>query len=272
MVEADPQQRVRLDLSYDGTDFSGWARQPDRRTVQDVVEAALATVLRVPTVGLTVAGRTDAGVHATGQVAAADVPQPVWQAEGERLVGRLAAVLPPDVRVSAIRAVPDEFDPRFAALWRRYEYRICDAPWGVDPLRRRFVLGWPRSLDTGAMAQAAAQLTGLHDFAAFCRHREGATTIRRLDQLAIERVGPEIACTVVADAFCHAMVRSLVGALLAVGDGRQPAAWPAALLALTERASAVNVAPPHGLTLVAVGYPPDDQLAARAAETRARRN
>jgi tRNA pseudouridine38-40 synthase len=229
-------------------------------------------VLRVPAVALTVAGRTDAGVHASGQVASADVPQAAWPAEAERLVRRLAPVLPSDVRVTAVRAVPDEFDARFAALWRRYEYRICDDPSGVDPLRRRFVLGWPRALDAAAMAQAAAGLTGLRDFAAFCRRREGATTIRRLDQLAIERIGAEVVCTVVADAFCHAMVRSLVGALLAVGDGRQPAGWPASLLALSERASAVNVAPAHGLTLVAVGYPPDDQLAARAAETRARRN
>jgi tRNA pseudouridine38-40 synthase len=272
MAEADPQQRVRLDLSYDGTDFSGWARQPGRRTVQDVVESALATVLRLASVALTVAGRTDAGVHATGQVAAADIPSATWRAEGERLVGRLAGVLPPDVRVNAISAVPAEFDARFAALWRRYEYRICDAPGGVQPLRRRFVLGWPRSLDTAAMAQAAVPLTGLHDFAAFCRHREGATTIRRLDQLSVERDGPEIVCTVVADAFCHAMVRSLVGALLAVGDGRRPATWPASLLPLPGRAGAVNVAPPRGLTLVQVGYPADAQLAARVAETRARRD
>ena len=238
--------------------------------MQETVETALATALRVP-VPLTVAGRTDAGVHATGQVASADVPRAAWQDKGERLLARLAGLLPPDVRVRAFRAVPAEFDARFAALWRRYEYRICDASWGVDPLRRRFVLGWPRRLDDEAMAEAAAKLRGVHDFAAFCRRREGATTIRRLDQLAVERDGAEITCTVVADAFCHSMVRSLVGALIAVGEGRRPIGWPTALLSRTERANEVTVAAPHGLTLVAVGYPPDHQLAPRVAETRARR-
>jgi tRNA pseudouridine38-40 synthase len=259
--------RVRLDLAYDGTDFSGWAIQPERRTVQGELEQALRTVLRLPAVQLTVAGRTDAGVHATGQVAHCDVPE-----LPSDLVRRLAGVLPPDVRVRAAREVPDEFDARFAALWRRYVYRIVDAPGGVDPLLRRQVLAWPRALYASAMAAAAERLLGLHDFAGFCRQREGATTIRTLTLLSVERNGSDIACTVEADAFCHSMVRSLVGALIAVGEGRRPVEWPATLLDRDRRADEVTVAPAHGLTLVEVGYPPDDELAARTEATRARRD
>lgn len=262
--------RVRLDLGYDGTDFSGWAAQPGRRTVQGVLTAALDTVLREP-VRLTVAGRTDAGVHASGQVAHFDVPAEAWTAVTGRLVRQLAGVLPADVRVHAATPVGAEFDARFGALWRRYAYRICDAEGGPDPLRRRFVLGHRRGLDEAAMAEAAVGLTGLHDFAAFCRHREGATTIRTLQELVVERRDAEVAVGVRADAFCHSMVRSLVGALLAVGEGRRRVDWPAGLLTRDRRADEVGVAPAHGLTLVEVAYPPDAQLAARAEQTRARR-
>jgi tRNA pseudouridine38-40 synthase len=250
--------RVRLDIAYDGTDFSGWATQPGRRTVQGVLSEALTRVVRVPAT-LTVAGRTDAGVHASGQVAHTDlpvVPEP----------RRLNGVLPPDVRVVGATAVPVEFDARFSALWRRYVYRICDGV--ANPLRRRYVLGWPRPLDVAAMVRAAGKLVGEHDFVAFCRHREGATSVRQLVSFDVARDHAEIVCTVQADAFCHAMVRSLIGALLAVGEGRRDEAWPASLLERTDRAGEVSVAAPHGLTLVAVGYPPDAELAGRAAQTR----
>jgi tRNA pseudouridine38-40 synthase len=258
--------RVRLDVGYDGTDFAGWAKQPGQRTVQGVLEAALSTVLRTPEVALTVAGRTDAGVHAVGQVAHCDVPT-----LPDDVLRRLARVLPQDVRVRSVAVVPPEFDARFSAVQRRYEYRIGDAPWGVDPLRSRYVLAWPRPLDLAAMAAAAAGLLGLHDFAAYCRRRDGATTVRTLLQLDVARAGDEIVCAVAADAFCHSMVRALVGALLAVGEGRHPVEWPASLLQRDRRADEVPVAPAHGLTLVAVDYPPADQLAARAELTRARR-
>ena len=274
MSEADPLLRVRLDVCYEGTDFSGWARQPGRRTVQDVLEEALCTVLRVPVAPLTVAGRTDAGVHATGQVAHLDLPEPVWAEHHERLLRSLAAVLPPDVRVSAAAPVPADFDARFGALWRRYAYLISDRAGGVDPLRRRFVLWWPRPLDADAMADAAARLHGLHDFVAFCRWREGGTTVRTVERFEGVRDDDDerdIVCIVQADAFCHSMVRSLVGALLAVGEGRRPVDWPASLLTAMSRSSEVTVAPPHGLTLVDVGYPPDDELAARVMQTRAKR-
>ena len=263
--------RVRLDVSYDGTDFSGWAVQPGRRTVQGELESALAIVLGVPAVAVTVAGRTDAGVHASGQVAHLDVSSEARPTTEAGLMRHLAGVLPDDVRVRSVRIVPAGFDARFSALWRRYQYRISDAATGVDPLRRRFVLGWPRPLDDAAMGSAAAGLVGLQDFAAFCKRRVGATTTRTLLRCEVFRLGEELACTVVADAFCHSMVRSLVGALIAVGEGRRPPDWPAALLGATERVSDVPVVPPHGLTLVEVGYPPDDELAARAEQTRARR-
>jgi tRNA pseudouridine38-40 synthase len=258
--------RVRLDVSYDGTDFAGWARQPEQRTVQDTLETALAMVLRSPGVALTVAGRTDAGVHAVGQVAHCDLP-----ALPDGLLRRLARVLPRDVRVLSIRPAPPAFDARFGALWRRYEYRVGDAPAGVAPLRRRQVLAWPRPLDETAMRAAAVGLLGLHDFAAYCRHRPTATTIRTILALGIERQDDELAIEVRADAFCHSMVRSLVGALLAVGEGRREPQWPAALLDRSERSNEVTVAAALGLTLVEVAYPPDAALAARAEETRARR-
>jgi tRNA pseudouridine38-40 synthase len=271
MVEADPLMRVRLDVSYDGTDFSGWAVQPDRRTVQGVLQAALGTVLRVPAVELTVAGRTDAGVHAVGQVAHFDVPAAVWDAARGGLVRSLAGILPPDVRVSAAAQVPDDFDARFAALWRRYVYRICDDKGGVDPMLRRHTLAWPRRLDVPAMSAAAARLVGEHDFVAFCKRRPNASTVRTLQVLDVVRDGSAIECTAQADAFCHSMVRSLVGALLAVGEGRRPVEWPAGLLTNERRSDEIGVAPAHGLTLVAVGYPPDDRLGARTEVTRARR-
>jgi tRNA pseudouridine38-40 synthase len=255
-----------LDIAYDGTDFSGWASQPGLRTVQGVLTDALARILRVP-VALTVAGRTDAGVHATGQVAHADLPSTVDAAEVSR---RLARLLPPDVRVTDVRTVPPEFDARFSALRRHYVYRVGDQPWGVHPLRRFDTLAWPRRLDESAMNAAAEGLLGEHDFAAFCRRREGASTVRCLERLHWRRDRDEVlAADVAADAFCHNMVRSLVGALLAVGEGRRPVGWPAALLAAAQRSSEVTVAPAYGLTLVGVDYPPDDRLAERAALTRA---
>jgi tRNA pseudouridine38-40 synthase len=242
--------------------------QRDQRTVQGVLTAALGQILRVPA-ELTVAGRTDAGVHATGQVAHVDVPGSAWAAVGPSLLRRLSGVLPADVRVRAVGPAPAEFDARFGALRRWYEYRIGNEAWGVEPVRRRDTLWWPRPLDLVAMEAASAGLLGEHDFAAFCRRRDGATTIRALEELSWRRLPAGIlVATVSADAFCHSMVRSLVGALLAVGDGRRPVSWPAELLGLSARANDVTVAPAHGLTLVRVDYPADDELAARIAATR----
>ncbi|WP_240746556.1 tRNA pseudouridine(38-40) synthase TruA [Cryptosporangium phraense] len=260
-----------MDIAYDGTDFSGWAVQQGLRTVQGELTEALVRVTRTD-VSLTVAGRTDAGVHAAGQVAHVDLPEEVWDTLGASLVRRLSGLLPGDVRLRAVARAHPDFDARFGALRRRYRYRITDAPWGAEPLRRRDTLAWPRPLDLDAMRAAATALLGEHDFAAFCRRREGATTIRALEEfrweVAPEGPGRVLEAHLAADAFCHSMVRSLIGALLAVGEGRRPPSWPATLLSRTERANDVTVAPPHGLTLVAVEYPPDDELGARIDLTR----
>lgn len=269
-----PLVRLRLDVSYDGTDFSGWAAQPGRRTVQETLESAVATVTRLPHVQLTVAGRTDAGVHARGQVCHLDLPAPSLAAtQPQELRRRLARLLPEDVQVRGVAPVAAGFDARFSALWRRYCYRIVDDPTQLDPLDRLAVLPWPRLLDPDAMNIAASGLLGEHDFAAFCRRRAGATTIRTLHELAWTRHGGQnqVVATVVADAFCHSMVRSLVGCLLAVGDGRRPVSWPGDVLRTRTRNSGVTVVPARGLTLEEVHYPPDDELAARASQARARR-
>ncbi|GAA2450275.1 tRNA pseudouridine(38-40) synthase TruA [Actinomadura vinacea] len=284
--------RLRLDIGYDGSDFAGWARQPNQRTVQGVIEDALARLLRLdPPPALTVAGRTDAGVHARGQVAHVVVPVASYSAVNGTMPRRLAGLLPPDVRVWRVSVAPEGFDARFSALSRRYAYSVCDDPVGVDPLRRHDVLRHPRPLDLGRMNAAAALLVGEHDFAAYCRKREGATTIRRLLRFEWHReepagtrarvdgmdgrVPPGMAArrgvaiaTVEADAFCHSMVRALVGAMLVVGDGRREVEWPSQVLAARVRDSAVNVAPAHGLSLEEIRYPQDEDLARRAQETR----
>jgi len=271
--------RLRIDLAYDGTDFHGWATQPGLRTVQAEVGAALTTALRAPEpVPVVCAGRTDAGVHARGQVVHADVPEPREPAQRagspdpERLTGRLNGILPPDVRVRRVVAAAPGFDARFGALWRRYAYRVADTTGLLDPLTRRHVLAWRRPLDLAAMDEAATALVGHHDFASFCKQREGATTVRTLLDLAWRRDEAGVAVLDVrADAFCHSMVRSLVGCLLAVGEGRRQPAWAADVLAARARSAQVAVAPAHGLTLEEVAYPDDADLGARAEATRARR-
>jgi tRNA pseudouridine38-40 synthase len=231
-----------------------------------VLEDALSQVLRAdPPVQLTVAGRTDAGVHARGQVAHADLPLEAAPA----LLRRLAGLLPPDVRVRRIGPAPEGFDARFSALSRRYSYRVCDDVTGPDPLRRHDTLWYRRRVEVMAMNEAAGLLLGEHDFAAFCRRREGATTVRELLSLSWTRPEATVAeATVIADAFCHSMVRALVGALLKVGDGARPPSWPAQVLSARVRDPGVPVVPPHGLCLEEVCYPPPGQLAQRALATR----
>ncbi|NYH43445.1 tRNA pseudouridine38-40 synthase [Micromonospora jinlongensis] len=264
----DERIRLRLDVSYDGTGFSGWAAQPTRRTVAGVLVETLDLVLGAGTAtGLTVAGRTDAGVHATGQVCHLDLPVDVWREHEGRLLRRLARLLPTDVRVRAMTEVPADFDARFSATFRRYEYRVTDAPFGAEPLRRHEVLAWPKPLDLAALNAAASGLVGEHDFAAYCRRKENATTLREVTRLDWRR-DPDgiLVATVQADAFCQAMVRSLVGAMLVAGDGRRPVEWPGSLLTSEVRSSEVTVAPARGLTLVAVGYPADPADYARRAD------
>nr|WP_170312978.1 tRNA pseudouridine(38-40) synthase TruA [Prescottella subtropica] len=262
---------MRLDISYDGTDFSGWARQPGRRTVCGEIEEKLSAIVRTPVL-LTVAGRTDAGVHASGQVAHVDVPADTIPEDPSRLVRRLARFLPKDVRVTGVSFAPEHFDARFSAVRRHYEYRLTTAPHGADPLRARDTVAWPKTVDVDAMREASSRLIGLHDFAAFCKRREGATTVRELQRFDWDRNGDELTAFVTADAFCWSMVRSLVGAALAVGEGRRTVEWMGALLSERERASAVAVAPAHGLSLVRVDYPADADLAARNIATRETRS
>lgn len=262
-----PLVRVRLDLAYEGTAYAGWARQTDQPSVQAVVEDALAVVLRSEPPRLTVAGRTDAGVHARGQVAHVDAPAET--AEDPLLLRRLNGLLPLDVRVLRAAPAPPGFDARFGAVSRTYCYRIADRPDLLDPLQRAFVLVRDCELDLAAMQEACRPMVGVHDFAAYCRRREGATTVRGLLQLDWARDDRGLAVmTVQADAFCHSMVRSLVGAMIAVGEGRRTPDWPSSLLNLASRSSEVLVAPPHGLVLESVAYPPDEQLLARQDITR----
>jgi tRNA pseudouridine38-40 synthase len=274
--------RVRVDLAYDGTGFSGWAAQPGLRTVEGDLSAALTTMLRATEpVRLTVAGRTDAGVHARGQVAHFD-PDPVaWAAvpgrsersPQEAAASRLRGILPADIAVHGVTLAPPGFDARFSALRRRYRYRIYDDPEIADPLRRRDTVLVKRQLDVEAMHTAAQQLVGLHDFGAFCKKRAGATTVRTLLDYSWRRTRSGVVeATVVADAFCHSMVRALVGAVVPVGEGRRGVGWPAQVLAARVREAAVVVMPPHGLSLEEVVYPPDDALASRARESRAVRS
>jgi tRNA pseudouridine38-40 synthase len=263
--------RLRLDLRYDGTEFSGWAVQPGLRTVQGILEDALAVVLRLE-VGprATVAGRTDAGVHARHQVCHVDVPRAALDQGGRAsLLRRLAGVLPDDVAILAVAPAAPGFEARFSALWRRYVYRVADRPALVDPLRRREVLRYPRPLDVERMHRSAQPLLGEHDFAAFCRRREGASSVRTLLDLSWTRTETGLVVAHVrADAFCHSMVRALVGSMLPVGEGRRPVGWPAEVLLGGVREAAVTVAPARGLTLEEIAYPPDADLAARAAQAR----
>jgi tRNA pseudouridine38-40 synthase len=269
--------RLRLDLAYDGTDFHGWAAQPGLRTVQGLLEEGLARVLRSDPVGTTCAGRTDTGVHARGQVVHLDVDAALLTASAgrstatpaEALMRRLNGILPEDVRVRGLREAAPGFDARFSAVWRRYAYRVADHPRLVDPLVRRTVLTWGRELDLDAMDAAAAGLLGEHDFAAFCRRREGATTVRTLLDLSWSRDAQGLAvATVRADAFCHHMVRSLAGCLIAVGDGRRPVPWPGEVLQAAVRDPGVTVVAARGLTLEEVAYPDDAGLAEQARTAR----
>jgi tRNA pseudouridine38-40 synthase len=261
-------RRLRIDLAYDGTNFSGWAIQPDRRTVQEVVETALSTVAQSPAQTI-VAGRTDAGVHATGQVIHVDLPETL---ELDDLAYKLNRILDEDVRINKIAIAPTAFHARFSALRRYYEYRILDENKVIQPLARLNTAPWYRPLDVDVMNRASTLLLGTHNYAAFCKYREGATTIRTLESYQWRR--DEEGCLVadvVADAFCYSMVRNLVGAIVCVADGRKDPEWISTLLEDKERVSDSLVFPARGLTLYKVDYPDAAELLERAKKTVARR-
>jgi tRNA pseudouridine38-40 synthase len=261
-------RRLRLDLSYDGTNFSGWAVQPDRRTVQQVIEDAISTVAQAKAETI-VAGRTDAGVHATGQVIHVDVPETL---ELSDLAYKLNRILDEDIRINQISIAPPAFHARFSALRRYYEYRILDENKVIPPLARFNTESWYRPLDVDVMNQASALLLGTHNYAAFCKFREGATTIRTLETYSWRRDGDGyLIGDVIADAFCYSMVRNLVGAIVCVADGRKDVSWITTLLEDKERVSDSLVFPARGLTLYKVDYPTDAELLERAAKTIARR-
>lgn len=263
--------RLRLDLSYDGTQFHGWAAQPGLRTVQGVLEEWIGRVLRLPQPpSLVVAGRTDAGVHARGQVCHLDLPDELGTDITATLHRRLYRVLPHDIAISRVSVAPEGFDARFSAIWRRYCYRLVDESVTPDPLLRGHVTRVRGQINVDTINVASQLLLGLRDFAAFCKPREGATTIRELRELnATRRADGVIEVHLLADAFCHSMVRSLVGALSAVGGGQRNLAWLETVAATSRRHGEVLVMPAHGLTLEEVGYPADDQLATRAEQARA---
>ena len=271
-------RRIRIDLAYDGTNYSGWSKQPDRRTVQAELESALQKLTRVP-VETIVAGRTDAGVHATGQVVHVDIPdmengpyakKADWNIE--ELPYRLNRILDEDIRILSVSVAPIGFHARFSALRRQYEYKILDSNRSILPLRRFDVAPWYRPLNIDLMNESSAMLLGEHDFAAFCKFRSGGTTIRTLETFSWRRnEDGYLVAKIVADAFCYSMVRNLVGAVVCVADGRFPTQWVRDILGNRQRISDSLVFPSRGLTLVQVDYPSDNQLLVRIETTLKRR-
>jgi tRNA pseudouridine38-40 synthase len=265
-------QRLRIDLSYNGKHFHGWAMQPGQRTVEGVLGEWLTRITQSPSpVRLIVAGRTDSGVHARGQVAHVDLPTRFTPAE---LKEHLDRVMPPDIVIRRLSIAPPGFDARFAAIWRRYVYRLWDADSKPDPLVGGMVTRVHYPLDLDLMNRAGQHLLGLHDFAPFCKHRDGATTIRTLQICHAQRVADghgTIELTVRADAFCRSMVRALTGALVAVARGTEPLEWIDEVAASPRRHGKATTMPPQGLCLEQVAYAPDAELAQRAGEARAMR-
>ena len=262
--------RLRIDLAYDGTLFAGWGSQPVLRTIQDEVQVALGTVFRLgEPAKVVVAGRTDAGVHARGQVLHVDVPKEETDNLGKSVIG-LNAILGGDIRIKSIVIAPEGFDARFSAIARRYSYTIADGI--VDPLARHFVVARWRKLNVDAMNEAVKPLIGIHDFTSFCRATEMRTSIRTLQKFEWHRGEHGAVAELQADAFCHSMVRSLIGALVPVGEGRRPISFPEEVLKRRMRGGDVVTMASHGLVLEEVIYPDDSELLARQEMTRARRD
>ncbi|MFT8639281.1 tRNA pseudouridine(38-40) synthase TruA [Bifidobacterium sp.] len=294
--------RIRMDIAYDGTEFHGWAKQPGLRTVQGELEQALNTLLvrsfakdqaDRQVIHIAVAGRTDTGVHASHQVTHFDVQEEQLQRcvgyldlDGiEALQHRLRRILPDDIAILGLERAPKGFDARFSALDRTYVFRIVDSECTPDPRLRNCVLAIEGHLDVAAMNQAAQCCVGLHDFGSFATPNPGGTTIRKVRLVEWQRISEAspnaseyrltfpgmIVFKIVADAFAHNMVRSLVKACVSIGLGKRDARWFECKLNAPLREGSTGPIDPRGLTLERVEYPPDAQLAARAAKIRAKR-
>jgi tRNA pseudouridine38-40 synthase len=262
-------RRLKIDLAYDGTNFAGWAKQPDQRTIQEDLEVAISLIVRTKAETI-VAGRTDAGVHATHQIIHVDVPEDLLDIENFRF--RLNRLLSEDIRINSVIEAPMNFHARFSATSRRYIYKILDGGQQLAPLGRFDTATWFRELDVDLLNETSALLIGEHDFAAFCKFREGSTTIRNLTTFRWYRLeNGYVASDVIADAFCYSMVRNLVGAAVCVGEGRFPKEWIVAMLANKVRVPDSYVFPSKGLTLTNVEYPKDADLLNLSEMTSARR-
>ena len=264
--------RARITLSYDGSNFFGWGKQSDRRTIQGEVESALSTLYRRELETI-VAGRTDAGVHAINQVAHVDLPITDPGFEFESLTYRLNRILTEEIRIKSVERAAKDFHARFTALRRHYIYKILDGNQVLEPLQRFDTAPWYRELDVANMNDAARSLIGQQDFFSFAKYRENSTTIRELQRFDFERRKDGVIIShISADAFCYNMVRALIGTMVYIGEGRFPVSWARELLEKRERPSDSLVFPARGLTFIGVDYPKDEELAARATKTMNLRN
>jgi len=251
--------RLRIDLTYDGSDLSGWAKQPGLRTVQEEVETALSTITRSKAATI-VAGRTDAGVHAKHQVLHVDLPADI---DSENLAFRLNQILKSDIRILSAMKAPEYFHARFGATSRRYQYKIIDGGQVTAPLDRYDSAEWFRSLDIDLMNQAGHSILGEHDFFTFCKHRQGMSTVKNLMKFDWHRDEKGVVIGVIeANSFGYNMVRNLVGAAVCVGEGRFEPSWLRKILDEKVRVSDSYVFPAKGLTLLSIQYPPVGQYLA----------
>lgn len=260
-------RRFRIDLAYDGTDFSGWAIQPGLRTVEGDLVNALEVIFGKLENGLRVAGRTDAGVHAIAQVLHVDLTPVQARRIKSGLPKRLNAMLPRDVRIHKVELAAEGFHARFSATSREYRYRINQSAI-ENPLIGRYQLWHKYPLDASKMHDAGQHLLGLHDFASFCKRRAGSTTIREMKKLRVSEAKGEIVIDLEADAFCHNQVRSIVGALVAIGENTLSLKQLLAILDQKKRVGKFKVVGAEGLTLMKVNYPKDHLLAKQAEKTR----
>ena len=260
-------RRFRIDLAYDGTDFSGWAIQPGLRTVEGDLVNALEVIFGKLENGLRVAGRTDAGVHAIAQVLHVDLTPVQARRIKSGLPKRLNAMLPRDVRIHKVELAAEGFHARFSATSREYRYRINQSAI-ENPLIGRYQLWHKYPLDASKMHDAGQHLLGLHDFASFCKRRAGSTTIREMKKLHVSEAKGEIVIDLEADAFCHNQVRSIVGALVAIGENTLSLKQLLAILDQKKRVGKFKVVGAEGLTLMKVNYPKDHLLAKQAEKTR----